>query len=288
MAAPIKEGYVFIQKEAAATGYRLYTRISRPTLLDSEKVPLVVLHGGGPSLPSDYLLPLEKLCNRSVIFYDQLGCGRSDRPEDNALYSVKNMADDLQLVLEATNIKRCHLLGHSWGGILAFEYLRCLFLSSDPNKIRVHSVVLANTPASIPMSEEDKSNLIQRAIAEEGGDRVKGRRLFSRRHNCAIEPWPDVLRAAHDHAGTMFYGTTAIQDWAPSPRQLEEVPKLPVLCLRGERDFVSQECIAIWNQLPGPVSQKTLARCGHMPHLEDPLAFNKLVDDFLGEHDERR
>jgi len=57
-------------------------RIYRPDCLNStEKAPLLVLHGG-PSLPSEYLYPLASRIpeGRSVVFYDQIGCGRSSIP----------------------------------------------------------------------------------------------------------------------------------------------------------------------------------------------------------------
>ena len=45
---------------------------------DPGKLPLLCLHGG-PGAPHDYLEPLEKLAatGRRVVFYDQIGCGRS-------------------------------------------------------------------------------------------------------------------------------------------------------------------------------------------------------------------
>ena len=57
-------------------------KIYRPMTMSSQQAaPLVVLHGG-PSVPSDYLYPLTAVVPyRTIIFYDQLGCGKSDEPE---------------------------------------------------------------------------------------------------------------------------------------------------------------------------------------------------------------
>jgi len=50
--------------------------------------PLLLLHGG-PGAGHNYLLPLRALANeRPVIFYDQLGCGNSDIPQDQTLYTA--------------------------------------------------------------------------------------------------------------------------------------------------------------------------------------------------------
>jgi len=76
---------------AAAEGYvevpggRVWYQIVGP---DRPGIPLLCLHGG-PGMPHDYLEPLAGLAaSRPVIFYDQLGCGRSDRPADDSLWTA--------------------------------------------------------------------------------------------------------------------------------------------------------------------------------------------------------
>src|SRR5712675_381114 len=63
--------------------------------------PLLCLHGG-PGFTHYYLEPLEALADRrQVIFYDQLGCGRSDRPADPALWTVGRFVEELAQVRAA-------------------------------------------------------------------------------------------------------------------------------------------------------------------------------------------
>ena len=62
---------------------------------DAEATPLLCLHGG-PGFTHYYLEPLEALADRRrVIFYDQLGCGRSDRPGDLSLWNVDRFVEEL-------------------------------------------------------------------------------------------------------------------------------------------------------------------------------------------------
>ena len=79
--------------------HEIWYKLVRPmTLTSKQALPLVVLHGG-PGVPSDYLFPLSQLEYRSVLFYDQLGCGRSDAPPFNEkTYSIEASVEDLQRV----------------------------------------------------------------------------------------------------------------------------------------------------------------------------------------------
>lgn len=69
-------------------GYKIWYRVTKPAISDSN-TPVLLLHGG-PGLGSDYLEPLERMADqgRTVIRFDQLGCGRSDRPRDLSLWDI--------------------------------------------------------------------------------------------------------------------------------------------------------------------------------------------------------
>jgi pimeloyl-ACP methyl ester carboxylesterase len=114
MAAPV-EGYCTFR------GMRTWYRVSGD--LASDRVPLVLLHGG-PGFPSGYLSPIEQLApSRAVVRYDQIGSGRSDWPDDPTLWRIDTFVDELATLREQLGLERVHLLGHSWGGQLALEYL---------------------------------------------------------------------------------------------------------------------------------------------------------------------
>jgi pimeloyl-ACP methyl ester carboxylesterase len=67
-------------------------------------------------MPHDYLDPLGDLAaDRPVVFYDQLGCGRSDRRANEALWTVDRFVEELAIVRDALGLSRLHLFGNSWG-----------------------------------------------------------------------------------------------------------------------------------------------------------------------------
>ncbi len=87
--------------------------------------PIIVLHGGPGGCIERYE-PLEELAKKGVplIFYDQLGCGYSRVPKGNKnLWDFNLYLDELENVIKYFGLKKFHILGHSWGGMLALEWV---------------------------------------------------------------------------------------------------------------------------------------------------------------------
>src|SRR5881392_2257854 len=113
MSLPVSEGYV--DYRGGRTWYRVCGDLA------SAAVPLLALHGG-PGSTHHYFAPLEQLANeRAVVVYDQLGCGASDRPDDFE-WSLGVFRDEVVAVRDQLGLERIHLLGTSWGGMLALEH----------------------------------------------------------------------------------------------------------------------------------------------------------------------
>src|SRR5919108_5446043 len=84
------------------------------------RLPLLCLHGG-PGSTHHYFSPLERCADeRPVVVYDQLGCGRSE-PDVEPEWSVALFLEELAALREHLDLGRVHLLGTSWGGMLALE-----------------------------------------------------------------------------------------------------------------------------------------------------------------------
>ena len=93
---------------------------------NNPKIKLLLLNGG-PGATHEYFecfenfLPAEGI---EIIYYDQLGCGNSDNPNDVALWDLARYVEEVEQVRKALNLdaSNFYMLGHSWGGILAMEY----------------------------------------------------------------------------------------------------------------------------------------------------------------------
>jgi proline-specific peptidase len=134
---------------ANVPGGRVWYRI----VGNGQGTPLVVLHGG-PGAPSYYLASLARLgAERPVIFYDQLGAGRSDQPSDTTLWRIERFMAELDSLRSQLGLRVIHLLGHSWGSMLATDYLL-----ASPSGVR--SVILASPALSTARWEQDADTLI--------------------------------------------------------------------------------------------------------------------------------
>jgi proline iminopeptidase len=115
--------------------------------------PVILLHGG-PGYSSFYLKAFEELGDdRPVVRYDQLGGGKSDRIADTTLFTIDHFVRELDSLRAHLGYDKVHLLGHSWGTILALEYYRV-----HPG--HVVSLTLASAALDIPTWERNAKRLV--------------------------------------------------------------------------------------------------------------------------------
>ena len=165
------------------------------------KLPLLCLHGG-PGASHDYLESLGAMAKlgRSVIFYDQLGCGNSEQPDDPSLWQVPLFVEEVGVVRRALGLGRLHLLGQSWGGMLAMEYaltqpvgLASLTIASSPASM-IQWVAKANRlRADLPANVLTMLQLHEAAGTTNSGEYLTAMMEFYRRHVIRLDPMPDAV-----------------------------------------------------------------------------------------------
>ena len=108
-----REGYI-----TAPDGVRLFYKV-----VGSGPETLVAVHGGPGNSLNSILPDLEPLAkNRTVIYYDQRGGGRSDLIKDDKKLSIQKHVEDLETVRQFFKLDKMTLLGNSWGGLLIAYY----------------------------------------------------------------------------------------------------------------------------------------------------------------------
>jgi len=259
--------------------------------------PLLCLHGG-PGTPHDYMEPLARMVEsgRQVIFYDQLGCGRSDRPDKPDLWTIDTFLDELRTVRQHLGLDRVHMLGSSWGGMLAMEYAL-----TQPDGLA--SLILAGAPASIPLwiaeadrLREDLPADIQALLRHheaagttDAPEYQDAMMVFYRKHVCRLDPWPDYVSRAFDTMGlqvysTMygpseFHATGTLKDWDITHR-LPEIPT-PTLITSGRYDEATPTVVGAVNDGIPNSEWVLFEQSSHMPFVEEPNTYIQVLGEFL-------
>jgi proline-specific peptidase len=258
--------------------------------------PLLCLHGG-PGFTHYYLEPLEALADRRlVIFYDQLGCGRSDRPEDPALWTVERFVEELAFVRAALGLDQLHLFGSSWGGMLAMQYV----LDRRPELV---SLILCGSPASMIRWAADCAELlaaqpaqVREVIRQHEADgftacpeyqaAILG---FYREHVCRLRPWPAGLERSFAEAGYQVYNTMngpseftvtgTLKTWDIMDR-LGEIA-VPTLLVGGRYDECRPAHLEQMHARIAGSQLRIIENASHLCFAEQPEVFTGLVNEFL-------
>ena len=265
---------------------------------EGEGVPLLCVHGG-PGFPHDYLESMEDLAGRRrVIFYDQLGCGRSDRPDDPSLWTFERSLDELEAVRSALGLTEMHLFGNSWGGWLALQYT----LDRRPNP---RSLILSSSPPSVPRWIREANELrarLPRRVQEVLDDHERrgvfdcpeytaAIMVFYKRHLCRLKRWPDGVERA---LGPGFGAQPYLTMWGPSEfgpvlgnlngwdvtDRLSEVT-VPTLITGGRHDEARPEHLQVLSEGIAGSELVIFERSSHMAFVEERRAYMRVVNSFL-------
>ncbi|KAI1147055.1 Alpha/Beta hydrolase protein [Nemania diffusa] len=307
MASPTREGEVAFDAPGAGkpckTWYKIY---GSP---ESHPGPVLVALHGGPGAGHQYLSPLADVYEKyqiPVVFYDQVGCGRSTRFREKQgdttfwtfelfIKELDNLVDHLQL-----RAKGFYLLGQSWGGMLGGAYA-----ALQPKGLK--KLVLSGSPASIPLLAKGARELLdalpepERTIIAECDKRgdheseefENAAQAFYTRHVCRLNPYPEDILSAfvnlkEDPSVYMtmqgpseFVIVGSFKDWEgwKDAHKIEA----PTLLLNGRYDEATDQCVQPWFDHIPKVKWVTLENSSHMGHFEERERFIQLVGEFLSE-----
>jgi proline-specific peptidase len=262
--------------------------------------PLLAIHGG-PGLPHNYLLSLERLANeREVIFWDQLGCGNSESPSNTDLWTMERSIAEMDAVVRALDLNRFHIFGNSWGGMMAQQYV--LDVASG-----AASVTISNSTASMPQFSDSVARLkseldaaTQSAIdrheaagTTESAEYQAAIRTWNETYLCRVRPWPTELVHAFKNMGAEIFETLFgssdfhivgnIRNWDVFGR-LAEIA-LPTLILAGRFDECAPEYMREMHQRIEGSRFELFESSAHMPFIEEPVRFDQVMRNFLRNND---
>ncbi len=263
-----------------------------------ETTPLLVLHGG-PGCHHDYLENLAILASeeRRVIFYDQLGCGKSDLPDDTSLWTVERFTDEIDIVRQALGLERVHLLGQSCGGMLGIEYairhptgLVSLILADSMPSMVLWVQEANRLRAMLPLGVNETLLRHEQAGTTDSPEYQAAVEVFNQRHLCRLAVKPEFVTRAKSgfiynymNGPSEFHVIGVIKDWDRTDR-LSDI-QVPTLILSGKYD----ESTPLLNEILHkgiPNSQWVLfEHSAHLPHVEEEEKFMQTVGAFLAKVD---
>jgi proline iminopeptidase len=280
------EGY------AEVPGGRVWYRISG----SGPGIPLATVHGG-PGATHDYLEPLEELgADRPVLFYDQLGAGKSDAPDDIGLWTNDRLVDELQQVLDAAGLDRVHLLGQSWGTMPAAEFaLRqpgrvCSLVLSDPLlSMPLFAAGAAALRAALPAEVRDVLDRHEQAGTMDSEEYQEASMEFNRRYVCRLDPLPEPLLRSFGQLNESIYERmqgpsefmiTGIHKDYDITGRLGEIT-VPTLFICGRYGETRPEETTLYHSMTPGSELEIFEESSHVPHLEEPERYLQVLRDFL-------
>jgi L-proline amide hydrolase len=284
----LKEGEGFVKVEGGKVWYQVVG--------SGKGTPLLLLHGG-PGFTSPYLNPLSALSDdRPVIFYDQLGSGRSDVTTDPVLWTVEHFVKQLATLRNELGLKEVHILGHSWGAQLALDYLltkpegvKSLILASPAINTRRWSRDNKALLAQMPDASRKAIELNEREGTMDSEEYQDAMMVFYHRHIARIDPWTEDINNTFGGANLDLYGYMwGSADWAATGtlenyNREDMLPALdlPVLFTTGRYDEARPETVADFQSLT-PNSQFVIfEESAHLTMQDEPEKYVQTVRGFL-------
>jgi proline iminopeptidase len=181
----------------------------------------VLLLHGGPGSTHEYLEACDSFLPAAGVeyyYYDQLGSGFSDQPDEPSLWELDRFVDEVEQVRQALGLDRDSfvLYGQSWGGILAIEYALA-------HQQHLRALVISNMMASVPaynayaeqvlMPEMDAGALAEITALEAAGKTEDPRymELLTEQHyvhhvlRMPSAEWPDPVQRGFAHINPAIY-----------------------------------------------------------------------------------
>ncbi|WP_064696777.1 proline iminopeptidase-family hydrolase [Rhizobium aegyptiacum] len=285
--------------------YRTWYRVTGS--LESDKLPLVVAHGG-PGCTHDYVdsfKDIAALDGRPVIHYDQLGNGNSTRLPANGpdFWTVGLFLEELDALLAHLGIQhRYAFLGQSWGGMLGAEHavrrpqgLKALVIANSPANMHTWVAEANRLRQELPKEVQDTLLKHEEAGSLTHPDYIAASRVFYDRHVCRVAPWPpEVARtfAIMDEDNTVyrnmngpteFHVIGTMRDWTIEDR-LDRI-EAPTLLISGKYDEATPLVVRPYlERVPG-CEWVLFENSSHMPHVEERPLCMATVSRFLSRHD---
>jgi proline iminopeptidase len=268
---------------------------------EPRKGTILCLHGG-PGGTHDSSISMVKLSEDGyrVILYDQLGCGKSDQPPDQSLYTVERYVEEVEGVRIGLGLDKINLYGHSWGGFLDVAYaikysdnLKSLLVSSGSSSTPLCASEMWRLRSELPKE-------LQETLAryEVEGDYLNDEYLRAvdevyKKHLCRLDPWPPTLRSMVEQKRKGFPGLVYKLMWGPNEffpvgtlrywdvtNELHKI-NAPTLITCGRYDEVTPKNSEVLNHGIRDSKFVIFEKSSHSARIEEPEKYFEVYGQFI-------
>ena len=274
--------------------------------LGSSKPPIFILHGG-PGAAHNYVDSYKLLARdgRAVIHYDQLGCGNSTLLPDKGadFWTPQLFVDELENLVDTLGQRKgFHVLGQSWGGMLAAEYgsrrpkgVKTLTIANSPASMALWVSEAMRQRSEMPKDIQDKLNKHEAAGTYSDPEYQEATMWVYARHVCRVVPFPPEVTETFEQVArnptvyhTMngpneFFVVGTLKDWNIIP-ELHKI-NVPTLIISGRHDEATPACVQPYKDNIKGSRWVIFEESSHMPHVEEKELCMKTVGDFLAAND---
>lgn len=257
-------------------------KIYYETYGDDKSYPIVLIHplGGNIKIWEEEIRLILRSGNYRIISYEIRGHHRSSMGK-NDNYTMDDLANDLDRLLNELNIEKCTLIGHSIGGKIAAVYAKhnshkidaIIFISGSSIPIPEEkmedsiSINLATTKGMKAVAEYERQQKYGKEKAfEDENEWNRFKEIFTKTSvegfvaaRNALRTMPDDINNILRNADCKLYGIVGSDDevFMNLKRKMkQEIPKFNLRIIEGE---------------------------GHWLILHNPRALNKVLEEFLNE-----
>lgn len=233
-------------------------------------IPILFLHGLGSDLESwraqlDHLRP-----RRRAIAYDHRGHGGSE-PAHHGVYTVEALAQDLELVVDALGLDRFFLVGHAISGPLL-----TIYAAKHPEKVA--GLVYAEAVGDFHAIPPARIEAMKMAQGSASFGKVQQRELYGQMLAGAKPDTRNRVLAALERLDAPAFPAlrSSLPEFSAAP--LLAAYRGPRLCI----EIAGDESPALFSALDKGARKVSVPRVSHWLMMDDPAAFNRALDRFVG------
>ena len=255
--------------------YNTYLEIHNK-IIKADDIPIIVIHGG-PGANLNYLVPLSNInINEPIIYYDQINSGKSSSKYKDNEIQLYHFIEQLEIIIKKLKIKKCHLLGHSFGAIIAQEfYLK--------NKSYVETIIFYSPSLSLKLWQEQANIYMNSIIKNKEINYYDYHNEYTKRHIGDLSLLKKYLINLNNTLYKYLWGENEynVNGILKNYKYNPITTKINILFISGQYDTASKNVLVKLSKNINNCKIEIINNSRHVSHLEKPTEFNNILISFF-------